>query len=40
VLALGLLLNQLVIALVVIAVFSFFTVGQRLVDVHRQLKIR
>ncbi len=40
VLALGLLLNQLVIALVVITVLSFFTVGQRLVYVRRQLKVR
>ena len=38
VLALGLLTNQLFMALVVIAVLSFFTVGQRLVYVRRQLK--
>jgi len=42
VLALGLLLNQidnaLIIALAIIVVFSFFTVGQRLVYVWRQTK--
>lgn len=38
VLALGLLLNQLFIALAIIAVLSFFTVGQRLVCVWQQLK--
>ena len=44
VLALGLLLSQidnaLIIALAIIAVFSFFTVGQRLVYVWKQTKIR
>jgi CDP-diacylglycerol--glycerol-3-phosphate 3-phosphatidyltransferase len=44
VLALGLLLNQidnaLVIALAIIVVFSFFTVGQRLIYVWQQTKIR
>ena len=44
VLALGLLLNQitnaLVIALAIIVVFSFFTVGQRLVYVWQQAKIK
>jgi CDP-diacylglycerol--glycerol-3-phosphate 3-phosphatidyltransferase len=38
VLALGLLINQLDIALAIIAAFSFFTVGQRLVYVWRQIK--
>ena len=36
VLALGLLLNQVIIALAVIVVFSFITVGQRLVHLRRQ----
>jgi len=40
VLALGLLLNQVEIALAIIAAFSFFTVGQRLVYVWRQAKNR
>ena len=44
VLALGLLLNQidnaLVIALATIAVFSFFTVGQRLIYTWQQTKVR
>ena len=44
VLALGLLLSQidnaLIIALAIIAVFSFFTAGQRLVYVWKQTKIR
>jgi len=44
VLALGLLLNQiayaLVIALAIIAIFSFITVGQRLLYVWQQTKIR
>ena len=44
VLALGLLLNQfayaLVIALAIIVVFSFFTIGQRLIYVWQQTKIR
>ena len=44
VLALGLLLSQidnaLIIALAIIAVFSFFTAGQRLVYVWKQIKIR
>ena len=44
VLALGLLLNQmanaLVITLVIVAAFSFFTVGQRLVCVWQQAKIK
>jgi len=38
VLALGLLINQLEIALIIIAALSFFTVGQRLVYVWRQIK--
>jgi len=38
VLVLGLLLNQVVIALTIIAVFSFVTVGQRLVHVWQQTK--
>jgi len=38
VLALGLLLNQIVIALAIIVVFSFFTVGHRLVYVWQQTK--
>jgi len=38
VLALGLLLNQIVIALAIIVVFSFVTVGQRLVHVWQQTK--
>ena len=38
VLALGLFLNQLMIALAIIAAFSLFTVGQRLYHVWRQLK--
>jgi CDP-diacylglycerol--glycerol-3-phosphate 3-phosphatidyltransferase len=38
VLAIGLLINQVVIALGIIAAFSIFTVGQRLHHVHRQLK--
>lgn len=38
VLALGLLINQLIIALVIVAVFSFITVGQRLVGAWRQMK--
>jgi CDP-diacylglycerol--glycerol-3-phosphate 3-phosphatidyltransferase len=38
VLALGLLVNQLEIALAIIAAFSFFTVGQRLIYVWRQIK--
>lgn len=38
VLVLGLLLNQLEIALAIIAVFSFFTAGQRLIYVLRQAK--
>ena len=44
VLALGLLLNQisyaLIIALAIIAVFSFFTAGQRLLYVWQQTKVR
>lgn len=40
VLALGLLLNQIVIALAIIVVLSFFTVGQRLIFVWQQTKIR
>jgi len=39
VLALGLWLNQLVIALAIIVVFSFITAGQRLVYVWQQTKI-
>jgi CDP-diacylglycerol--glycerol-3-phosphate 3-phosphatidyltransferase len=38
VLALGLLINQLEIALGIIAIFSTYTVGQRLYHVWRQLK--
>jgi CDP-diacylglycerol--glycerol-3-phosphate 3-phosphatidyltransferase len=38
VLTLGLLINQLDIALYVIAAFSLFTAGQRLVYVWRQIK--
>lgn len=38
VLTLGLWLNQLVLALAVIAVFSYITVGQRLVEVWRQTR--
>jgi len=38
VLALGLLFDQLIIALVVVAVFSFITAGQRLVGAWRQMK--
>ncbi|MFC2016783.1 CDP-alcohol phosphatidyltransferase family protein [Chloroflexota bacterium] len=44
VLALGLLLNQidnaLVIALAIIVVFSFFTIGQRLIYVWQQTKVK
>ena len=44
VLALGLLLNQidnaLIIALAIIVVFSFFTIGQRLLYVWQQTKTR
>lgn len=40
VLALGLLLNQVVIALGIIVVFSFITVGQRLLYVWQQTKIK
>ncbi|GAH64925.1 unnamed protein product, partial [marine sediment metagenome] len=40
VLALGLWLNQLVIALAIIVVFSFFTAGQRLVYVWQQTRVR
>ena len=40
VLALGLLLNQIVIALAIIAVFSFITAGQRLLYVWQQTKIK
>jgi CDP-diacylglycerol--glycerol-3-phosphate 3-phosphatidyltransferase len=39
VLAIGFLINQLEIALGIIAFFSLFTVGQRLFHVWRQLKI-
>jgi CDP-diacylglycerol--glycerol-3-phosphate 3-phosphatidyltransferase len=39
VLALGLLLNQIVIALAIIVVFSFFTFGQRLIYVWQQTRI-
>ena len=38
VLALGLLLNQIAIALAIVVAFSFITVGQRLVYVWRQTK--
>ena len=40
VLALGLWLNQVVIALAIIVVFSFITAGQRLVYVWQQTKIK
>ena len=40
VLALGLLLNQLVIALAIIVVFSFITAGQRLLYVWQQTKTK
>ena len=40
VLALGLWLNQVVIALAIIVVFSFFTIGQRLIYVWQQTRIR
>ncbi len=40
VLALGLLLNQVVIALSIIVIFSFITAGQRLLYVWHQTKIR
>ena len=40
VLALGLLLNQIVIALAIIVVFSFFTFGQRLIYVWQQTRMR
>ncbi len=39
VLVLGLLLNQIVIALAIIVVFSFFTFGQRLIYVWQQTRI-
>jgi CDP-diacylglycerol--glycerol-3-phosphate 3-phosphatidyltransferase len=38
VLALGLLIDQLIIALVIVAVFSFITTGQRLIGAWLQLK--
>jgi CDP-diacylglycerol--glycerol-3-phosphate 3-phosphatidyltransferase len=38
VLALGLLINQLIVALVIVVVFSFITASQRLVSVWLQLK--
>jgi CDP-diacylglycerol--glycerol-3-phosphate 3-phosphatidyltransferase len=40
VLALGLLLNQIVIALAIIVGFSFFTFGQRLIYVWQQTRMR
>ena len=40
VLALGLWLNQIVIALAIIVVFSFFTFGQRLIYVWQQTRMR
>jgi CDP-diacylglycerol--glycerol-3-phosphate 3-phosphatidyltransferase len=40
VLALGLLLNQIVIALAIIVVFSFFTFGQRLIYVWQQTRMK
>ena len=40
VLALGLLVNQVVIALIIIAIFSFITAGQRLSCVWQQTKIK
>ncbi|MBA7706467.1 hypothetical protein ES703_115321 [subsurface metagenome] len=40
VLALGLLLNQIVIALAIIVAFSFFTFGQRLIYVWQQTRMR
>lgn len=38
ILALGLLFNQLVIALLILVVLAFVTVGQRLVYVRRQIR--
>ena len=38
ILALGLLLNQVLIALIVLALFSFFTFGQRMFHVYRKTK--
>jgi CDP-diacylglycerol--glycerol-3-phosphate 3-phosphatidyltransferase len=38
ILALGLLVNQVFIALIVLAVFCFFTFGQRMVHVYRKTK--
>ena len=38
ILALGLLLNQVLIALIVLALFSFFTFGQRMFHVYRKAK--
>ena len=38
ILALGLLLNQVLIALIVLAFFSFFTFGQRMFHVYRKTK--
>ena len=40
VLAIGLLLNQIIIALAIIVAFSFFTFGQRVIYVWQQTKIR
>ena len=40
VLALGLMLNQVVIALAIIVGFSFFTIGQRLIYVWQQTRMR
>ena len=40
ILALGLFFNQIFIVLIVLMVFTFFTVGQRLVYVHRQTRRR
>jgi CDP-diacylglycerol--glycerol-3-phosphate 3-phosphatidyltransferase len=38
ILALGLLINQVLIALIVLALFSFFTFGQRMFHVYRKAK--
>jgi CDP-diacylglycerol--glycerol-3-phosphate 3-phosphatidyltransferase len=38
ILALGLMINQVLIALIILLVFSFFTFGQRLFSMYRQVK--
>ena len=38
ILALGLLLNQVLIVLIILTLFSFFTVGQRMIHVYRKAK--